>query len=516
MKLSKFKLISISLICLLSIIVCLPNFLSIGALGKLPNWMPKTSVNLGLDLRGGSHLLLEIEFDKYLHEQLELVKDSVKQSLRNERIKHKDLAVFGNSISFEAKEEEDIKAIKTILRKIGGLEYGAENNKLTVSFSDERIEELRKNVLSQTIEIIRRRVDETGTKEPNIQAQGKYNVLLQVPGLENPESLKQLLGKTAKLTFHLVNHDFDPNALIIPLDTMLLEEDKEGGKVKYAIYKKILLTGDMLSNARASVREASPQVDFEFNAIGTLKFAEVTKNNIGKQLAIVLDNKVISAPSINTAILGGSGYITGHFTFDSASNLALLLRAGALPAPLKIIEERSVGPTLGLASIEAGKSASIIGIIAVMLFMILTYGLFGIFANIALIFNIFFLIAVLSILQATLTMPGIAGIVLTMGMAVDANVLIFERIREETKLGYAPIAAVNKGFEQAFATIFDSNVTTIIAAIFLYAYGSGVVRGFSVTLVIGILCSMFSAISLTRMLINLWLKFLKPNNIRWI
>jgi preprotein translocase subunit SecD len=518
MKLSKFKLASVFILCLLSCMVCLPNFLSKSTLEKFPSWMPTATVNLGLDLRGGSHLLLGVDFSRYIKEQLELTRETIKQALRAEKIKFDDLMVGKDNITLVTKDIQDVDLAMKTIRRIGGMEIEKESNVLTVQYTSDYLEELRKNVLSQSIEIIRRRVDETGTKEPTIQAQGKFNILLQVPGLDNPESLKQMLGKTAKLTFHLVNHDFDSSLLVAPHDSMILgEEDPSAGKViRHAVYKKVLLTGDMLKNARATVREGQPQVDFEFNAIGTKKFAEVTSSNVGKRLAIVLDNKIISAPAINGAILGGSGYISGNFTFATASELALLLRAGALPAPLDIIEERTVGPSLGIASIESGKISAAIGIIAVMCFMIITYGLFGLFANIALIFNMSFLVALLSILQATLTMPGIAGIVLTMGMAVDANVLIFERIREESKLGYNPAIAVNKGFEQAFGTIFDSNLTTIIAAIFLYAYGSGVVRGFSVTLVIGILCSMFSAITLTKIMVQLWIKLRNPSKIIWI
>lgn len=517
MRVSALRVFLIALVCALSVIAALPSFF-IKSSDRLFSYLPIPSVNLGLDLRGGSHLLLEIEFEKYLLEQLEITKDGLKKSLRREKIKYKELTISsGSKLLLGYKNPDDKSHIMEIIRECGISSINENDQLLEMSFTEEQIESLRKNVVNQSIEIIRRRVDETGTKEPVIQAQGQYQILLQVPGLENPERLKELLGKTAKLTFHMVNHDVNSNNLIIPSDSFsAVEENQNRGNMRYVLYKQVLLTGEMLKNAQATVREGQPQVDFEFNSNGAKIFAEVTKDNVGKQLAIVLDSKIISAPSINTAILGGVGYISGNFTFESASQLALLLRAGALPAPLKIIEERTVGPSLGLASIEAGKISAIIGIIAVMFFMLLTYGLFGLFANIALVFNMFFLIAWLAIFQATLTMPGIAGIVLTMGMAVDANVLIFERIREEIKRGYTPLASVNKGFEQAFATILDSNITTIVAAIFLYLFGTGVVRGFSVTLIIGILCSMFSAITLTKVMIGLWLQYFKPSKIKWI
>jgi len=517
MKVSPLRLFLVILLCVLSLLACLPSFLPGSNEQSLVRFVPISAINLGLDLRGGSHLLLEVEFEKYIHEQLDITKETIKKSLREDKVKFSELSLHGSKILLNYKNTDEKSKVMSILRSLEGISINEKEQLVEISFTDEQIEELRKNVVNQSIEIIRRRVDETGTKEPVIQAQGKYNILLQVPGLENPELLKNMLGKTAKLTFHLVNDNVNGNEIIIPSDSFAIhEENRNHGAVKYILYKKVLLTGDMLKGAQVTVREGQPQVDFEFNAYGAKVFADLTKNNIGKQLAIVLDDKIISAPSINTAILGGSGYISGNFTFETASELALLLRAGALPAPLKIIEERTVGPSLGTASIEAGKVSALIGILAVMIFMFLTYGLFGLFANIALIFNMLFLIACLAIFQATLTMPGIAGIVLTMGMAVDANVLIFERIREEVKLGYTPIAAVKKGFEQAFATILDSNVTTIVAALFLYAFGTGMVRGFSVTLITGILCSMFSAITLTKIMICLWLQYFRPNKIKWI
>jgi preprotein translocase subunit SecD len=517
MNTSPLRLCLVLLVCLLSIVASLPSICA----NKSGHWLlehiPILPINLGLDLRGGSHLLLEVEFDKYLDEQLNRAKDSIKKSLRVGKIKYNEFSAQGNTLLLHYKNHDDKSKIMRSIREIGQFVIDESDQIIVIKFSDENIELLRQNVINQSIEIIRRRVDETGTKEPIIHAQGKYHILLQVPGLENPESLKAMLGKTAKLTFHMVNHDINNRDVIVPSDSFVaIEEHPSHGNLKYILYKKVLLTGDMLKNAQVAVRDGQPHVDFEFDANGARIFAEITKENIGKQLAIVLDNQIISAPSINTAILGGSGYISGNFTFESASDLALLLRAGALPAPLKIIEERTVGPSLGNASIEAGRASAIIGIVAVMAFMIWTYGIFGVFANVALLFNMLFLISCLAIFQATLTMPGIAGIVLTMGMAVDANVLIFERIKEEVRNGYTPLASVNKGFEQAFATILDSNVTTIVAALFLYSFGTGVVRGFSVTLIIGILCSMFSAITLTKMMVHMWLKYCKPNKIQWI
>ena len=358
------------------------------------------------------------------------------------------------------------------------------------------------------------RVDSTGTKEPNIQRQGVKDILLQVPGEDNPSELKRILGKTAKLTFHLVdegaNLERARNGNVPPGSKVVKSEDP--GSDIMVIKNKVIVSGDQLNNAQAQFQEAQPVVHFSFNHLGAKKFAEATSNNRGKRLAVVLDGAVLSAPVINSPILGGDGIISGSFTVESATELALVLRAGALPAQLKIIEERSIGPNLGADSIESGKLAALVGFLFVVVFMLLSYGILGIFANITLVIALLYILALLSMLQATLTLPGIAGIILTIGMAVDANVLIYERIREELDKGCSNLYAVKVGFDSAFATITDSNVTTLIAAFLLYSFGVGAIKGFAVTLTIGILASMYTALVITKLMIDLWLKYYKPKS----
>ncbi len=477
---------------------------------SLPEWLKEKRLNLGLDLRGGSYLLLEADVDNYFKEQMENMVDSLRPKLRAAGITYQQLGATGNEVSFTTMGTVDEHALKKIVREISS-DYSVtvQGERVTVTLSDAVRNDMRRQVINQAIEIVRRRVDETGTREPIIQQQGDTRILLQVPGLEDPDMLKTLLGKTAKMTFHLMDLQ-DPYPIsrrIAPPDSRLLQDAEDKF---YMVKKKALLTGDMLVNAQAAFEMNQPVVHFRFNSIGTKKFAEITRENTGKPFAIVLDNQVITAPRINEPILGGSGMISGHFTVESANQLALFLRAGALPVPLKVLEERSVGPSLGQDSIEAGKIASAAGVVLVIIMMVLCYGLFGIFSVLALFMNIVLLLAILALFQSTLTLPGIAGIVLTMGMAVDANVLIFERMREEVRLGKSVYAAVDHGFHQAFRTIFDSNVTTIMAAIILYFLGSGPVRGFSVTLTVGILSSMFTAIMLTRLFIVVWLRRVKP------
>lgn len=514
---SKLKTSLIYIICFLGIYFSLPSILPKQNLENLFQFLPKTTVNLGLDLKGGSHLLLGVDFNAYLTEQLDQIKDTISGDLRKEQIGYSELKVIGRTISLKLRNSDNLKQLKKIVKTIDlDLEIQGDNNSFSIIFTPRTIEMLKNRIMDQSQEIIRRRVDENGTTEPSIQRQGDDYILLQVPGLESPEHLKKLLGTTAKLTFHLVNHDaMSSGTKIPPFGSKILDvNDASSGAQQYIIYSRPVLTGENLVESKLSFDEHNnPVVGFKFNTIGTKKFADITRQNKGRALAIVLDNKIISAPFIDEPIIGGSGIIRGNFTAQNANDLALLLRAGALPAPLKIIEERTVGPSLGLDSIESGIKAAIFGTAAVMLFMVLSYGIFGIFANIALIFNMFFIIAILGIMQATLTMPGIAGIVLTMGMAVDANVLIFERIREEIKNGVSPIATIERGFSQAFATILDSNLTTIIATLILYFFGSGAVKGFAVTLFIGILASMFSAITLTKYMIAIWYNKVRPQKI---
>ncbi len=516
-----WKIALVLLVCLFGVAFAAPNALP-------PDWLPNAKrMNLGLDLRGGSYLLMEVDFDTYLKEQAQTLTDDVRFRLKEKKLGYTSLGGGVNGVSFYLRDADaDFDAMKSAVREISpGLDISREDDgRIVVTYSESALKEMRQNVLGQSIEIVRRRVDETGTREPIIQRQGENRILLQVPGLKDPEQLKRLLGKTAKMTFHLMD-DQDPYPTHMrpaSVGTRLLQGWNRGigGKPTdpnepryYMIKKKIILSGDLLVNAHVSYDQGAPVVSFRFNNQGSRKFADVTTENVGRPFAIVLDDEVITAPVIREPIVGGSGMISGGFTTQSANDLALLLRAGALPAPIKILEERTVGPSLGADSIQDGIRASIVGAVFVVTFMVLSYGLFGIFSSIALAVNLALLVAAMSLLQATLTLPGIAGIVLTMGMSVDANVLIYERMREEVRVGKTPIAAVEQGFLQASATIFDSNVTALIATLLLYIFGSGAVKGFAVTLAVGIIASIFTAVMLTRLMVVVWLRRVRPKTL---
>lgn len=516
---SRAKMVMVMTITAFFVFTALPNAL------KLPSFLPQATMPLGLDLRGGSHLLLELDFDTYKREHFTNTRDALREALRNAKVGYTDLRASGNEVSLRIRPETVGEGVKLddIFRKIDPDLATEEKDGLTRFYYEEaKLKALQLRLLEQSIEIVNRRVNETGTKEPIIQRQGSNRIVVQVPGLADPAELKKLLGKTAKMTFHLVNEDVSADAAargVVPSDTMILPSDKApseaqaGFPTQYAVFNQVALGGELLTNANASFADGLAVVEFQFNTLGAQKFGDITQANIGRRFAIVLDNKVITAPVIRTAILGGRGIIEGNFTTESANELALLLRAGALPAPLNVIEERSVGPSLGQDSINAGVLAGVLGIGLVALFMFVSYGLFGLFANLGLAVHLVTVIGAMSLIQATLTLPGIAGIVLTMGMGVDANVLIFERIRDEIRYGKSPIAAIESGFKLAFGTIFDSNITTLIAASLLFVLGAGAVKGFAVTLTIGILSSMFASVLFCRMLVVIWARRTKPKRI---
>ncbi|PPR34670.1 MAG: hypothetical protein CFH26_00639 [Alphaproteobacteria bacterium MarineAlpha6_Bin4] len=518
----KWQLFLVILFSLFAIVFSSPNFFSKNTLSKLPSFIPTEQVILGLDLQGGSYLLIEVDTSTVVKENIESFSDEIRISLRKNKISYSKFNINDNLIVFQLKnknKKEDLSKILTKYNQDITYEY-TEENILNIKFSDQKIKNIRDTSVSQSIEVVRRRVDEYGTKEPTIQRQGLDRILLELPGITDPERLKNLLGKTAKLTLQIVDGDLSSNDIRsgkTKPGTVIYESDNEldtsGEPLLYAVKKRNTISGDLLINAFPTLDTGSPVVSFEFNNKGGRKFGKITSENIGKRLAIILDKKVISSPNIRESITGGSGIITGQFTFQEATDLAMLLRAGALPAPLNIVEERTVGPSLGADSIKSGKFASILGFTLIIIFMFMVYGTFGIFANIALIFNLLILLAILTSIKATLTLPGIAGIVLTIGMAVDANVLIFERIKEEIKHGLSPIATIDTGYKEAFKTIIDANITTLIAAIMLFGLGSGPVKGFAVTLSIGILTSMFTAIMFTRILIILWLKSKSPERL---
>lgn len=510
-KLSKSRVITILAICFIGVFFAIPNL--IGNSSALPSWWQP--VNLGLDLQGGSNLLLEVKLDDVLKERMSSIEDSARQILRENRIRYKSLTSNENGVKVSIENVGARAKAANLFRKIDDgivAEEDAEGN-IVITYSEIALNNLKAKVVDQSIEIVRRRIDELGTKEPVIQAQGTSRIVVQLPGLQNPEYVKTLLGKTAKMSFHLV----DSAARASDAKRGML-----GGKYKvaygemgepYVITRKPVVGGENLVDAQPSFQNGEAVVSFKFNSLGGKKFGEVTKNNIGERLAIVLDNEVISAPTIQSAIMGGSGVITGNFTVKSANDLALLLRSGALPAPLEVLEERTVGAGLGADSIKAGIVASIIGLIAVVAFMIAAYGLFGVFTTITVFANLVLMLGILSVMGATLTLPGIAGIILTIGMAVDANVLIFERMREEVKNGRSTRDAADAGFTEAWATIVDSNLTTLVAAVVLFYFGTGLVRGFAVTLAIGIATSMFTSVTVTRLIITAWLNKYKPTKL---
>jgi protein-export membrane protein SecD len=517
---ANWKVLLICGVCALGVLFSLPNLFTPAQLAWLPSSVPHKQVALGLDLRGGSYLLLEVDVAAAQTEQLNGIIDNVRDALRGAKINYKNLNVENNAIVLTISDPDRIEAARAALGKIDPsltLDLAPDGNG-KLQFSAQATEQRRSQAVEQSIEIIRRRIDETGTKEPTIQRQGQDRILVELPGIDNPERVKALLGKTAKLTFQLVDTsvtvDDARHGKMPPGDEVLPAADNaRGGLSAYLVKKRAIVSGDMLTDAQATFQNNEAVVSFRFDTVGARRFGDATKENVGKPFAIVLDNKVISAPVIREPILGGSGIISGSFTVQSASDLALLLRAGALPAPITILEERTVGPDLGADSIHAGAVASIVGVLLVVIFMFLFYGLFGLFADIALFFNLCLMLGALSLLGATLTLPGIAGIALTMGMAVDANVLIYERIREEMRSGRSMLSSLEAGFTRAFGTILDSHVTTLVAGLLLYWLGSGPVKGFAVTLSIGVLTSLFSAILVTRLEIVSWLRRWKPREI---
>ena len=510
-KLSRSRIMIILAICLLGIFFAIPNMLS--DTSKLPKWWQP--VNLGLDLQGGSNLLLEVKMDDVLKERMSTIEDSIRQVLREDKIRYQNLKAGADSVKVKIENANSrAKAVSKFNKVDDGLVISEEDDgTVVISYSDTALNQLKAKVVDQSIEIVRRRIDELGTKEPVIQRQGSDRIVVQLPGLQNPEYVKTLLGKTAKMAFHLVDsRSTAADARRGKLSTTSRLINSTDGET-LVISRKPVVGGENLIDAQPSFQEGDPVVSFKFNGLGGKKFGEATKNNIGERLAIVLDNEVISAPVIQSAILGGSGVISGNFTVKSASDLALLLRSGALPAPLEVLEERTVGAGLGADSIREGVYASIIGLIAVVVFMIAAYGLFGVFTTITVFINLFLMLGILSFIGATLTLPGIAGIILTIGMAVDANVLIFERMREEVKNGRSTKDAAEAGFTEAWSTILDSNLTTLVAAAVLFYFGSGPVRGFAVTLAIGIATSMFTSVTVTRVIIASWIAKYKPTKL---
>ena len=504
---SKIKIITVFFITIIL------TYLSFSNLFKFDDNFLKNKINLGLDLQGGSYLLLEIDNQPIISQTLQNKLIDLKKFFNDKSLNVKNFSIENNKIFFES-DILNIKQVQELLLdkesdlnpyfdKFKTHQYIVENNEsfFSVYLSKYGIVLLNSSSLDQAVEIVRRRVDETGTNEPNILKRGNNRILVELPGLDDPARIKSLLGKTANLTFQFISSSQTDG---FGTETLKFDDDVNEASVS----KRIILSGDNLVDAkpRMDTQNNETIVSFTLDRVGAKKFGRATSENVGKQLAIILDGKIISAPSIREPIVGGSGQITGNFTFQSATDLALLLRSGALPAPMNIIEERSVGPDLGKDSIKAGIISLIVGFSLVVLFMIYKYRVFGLIANFALITNLFLLVGVLTLFGATLTLPGIAGIILTVGMAVDANVLIFERIKEEIKKENNQIIAFDSGYIKSRTAIIDANITTLIAATILFLMGSGPVKGFSVTLGVGILTTLFSVYFIARLLSSIYVK----------
>lgn len=516
---SRLKIILILAACALGILLCIPNLVA-----QPVSWLPWRTVHLGLDLRGGSYLLLEVDMKAVAKERLDGLVDAVRQALRPGNIFYQSLAAQPDQnrvvlrLRDSAKRDDALAALRP-LAAVDGATGRADidldstpDGQITLSLSPVAMTDRATAAVQQSIEIVRRRIDETGVVDPQITRQGQNRIVVQLPGVEDPNRIKELLGKTAHMTFQLVEDSVNPAAGGPPPAGAAYLPMQNDPKQKLAVRRRVDVDGGDLTDARAGTNPQTGEwvVNFTFNSVGARRFADVTRDNVNRRFAIVLDNQIISAPVIREPITGGRGQISGNFTAQSANDLAVLLRAGALPAPLTVVEERSVGPELGADSIRAGAFSLAVGFLLVVGFMGTFYGLFGWFANLALVVNLLLMMAVLSLLEATLTLPGMAGILLTLGMAVDANILINERIREEWKLGRPPLQALEAGFRRAYATIFDTNTTAFLAHVMLFIFGTGPVRGFAVTITVGIATTMFTAWLLTRLLISRWYVTTRP------
>lgn len=530
LRFSRWKTFGVILLTVLGVLYAMPSLLSPetrksieqATPGFIPRWLvPHQAIVLGLDLQGGSHVLLEVDTSAVLRTQVNTLRDDVRRVLREQRVNLSGgINLQPRGVSLRVPDAADRAKVLPKFAELsapvgsaigGGGQRSIDlseqaDGQITLTVSEAGVNERVRKAIDQAIEVLRRRVDALGTTEPNIQRQGADRILVQVPGLQDPRRLKEILGTTAQLEFRLVA---EPGAS--PGDVEVLPSSEDGGG-SMQIERRVIVQGEDLIDAQPAFdsRSGEPIVNFKFNIRGAQRFGQVTTEAVGRPLAIVLDKKVISAPRIQTPITGGSGQISGRFTVEQANNLAVLLRAGALPAPLTIVEERTVGPGLGQDSIEAGKKASWVATILVVGFMFVSYGTFGFFANLALGVHVILIFALMSLVGSTLTLPGIAGIVLTIGTAVDSNVLIYERIREEARLGRSMISSLEAGFQRAFATIIDSNVTMFIAAAILFFLGSGPVKGFAVTLILGIITTVVTAVTMTRMMIALWYRWAKP------
>jgi preprotein translocase subunit SecD len=524
---SRWKKITILAVCLVGFVLLLPTLFSKETVDKWPAWFPRKQLSLGLDLRGGAHLLLSMEVNDVRKDWLDTLREDARRRLREAKIGVSAVGIANNAVQVRLAKAEDnaaaLKALKEMSQPLGNPLFGqtgqdvdvtsSEPTSFTITPSEAGLQQRVINALSAAIETVRRRVDAMGTTEPTIIREGASRILVQVPGLQDTVQLKELIGKTARLSFHEVHPSLsaaDAKATRVPPGFKIFAGENKT-EPDLVLRETPVVRGDELTSANPAFdsRTNEPIIDFGFNNAGARKFGRFTQDHVGQPFAIILDDKIISAPVIREPILGGRGQISGSFTPESSNQLAIQLRSGALPAKLTIIEERSVGPSLGSDSIEAGKIAGIIGAIATVALTVLIYGTFGIFAVVGLLVHGMLTVAIMSMLGAALTLPGIAGLVLGIAMAVDANVLIYERIREELRAGKSAISAIDAGFTRAFVTIADSQLTTLACALVMFWLGAGPVRGFAVTLTVGICTSIFAAVTVVRLLIYYWLNSMK-------
>ncbi|WP_164116679.1 protein translocase subunit SecD [Sphingorhabdus sp. Alg239-R122] len=528
----RWKIVSLSLLLFFGALVSIPSLLPGQMRDYWPSFLPQETVNLGLDLSGGSHILLEADPEDVRAQNMENMEENVRAALRNAnpRIEIGNISHENDTLSFLVRDVNKVDAAREEIQRFtngvgltGQRDWNVEvrdTTRFVLTPTDAGVDEALDQAMNTATEVIRKRIDEMGTREPTIIRQGDERIVVQVPGLDDPEALKELLGKTAELEFKLVDATADPNNTAagqanIGSQVFPYAEGAGFDGQNEAVIRLGGIKGDSLTDARQAFdpQTNEPVVTIAFDSEGGRKFAKLSTENVGRRFAIILDGEVISAPSFNEPILGGTAQISGNFTVESANQLAIALRSGALPVELQVVEERTVGPDLGADSIEKGLIAGLIGTVAVLAFMIAVYGRFGVYANIALILNLFLILGIMAMLNATLTLPGIAGFILTVGSAVDANVLINERIREERRAGRRIIQAIEVGYKEASRAIYDANITNVIAAILLFLFGSGPIRGFAVVLLIGICTSVFTAVFVTRMFVAIWLKNKRPKEL---
>ena len=523
---SRWRIILVTLATIYGILFTLPNVLPASMRDSLPSFLPRQALNLGLDLQGGSYLLYEVDTAALRTEQLTNLVEDMRTTLRTEEIEFSGLgAVNGEAVVRITDPTKVDAAAKLLRRSVGSPLAGggsdvvvatADDQRIRISYVDQALAAQSAKAVDQSIEVIRRRIDELGTKEPDIRRQGTNRISIAAPGESDPKKLQEIVGQTAKLTFQMVDETADMAAAQqgrTPPGTMVVPGDDV--QPFYVVKRRAEVTGEMLTDAQASFDQQTgqPVVTFRFNGVGSKRFGAVTSANVGHRFAIVLDNKVISAPNIINPITGGNGQITGNFTTESANDLAMLLRAGALPAPLTVQEQQTVSAELGADAIRAGAISLAIGGVAIVIFIILAYGLFGVFAAVALVVNVLLILGIMSMTQATLTFPGIAGLILTLAVAVDANVLIYERVRDEAHAGRTPIMALEHGYSRALVSILDANITSAISAIIMFQFGSGPIRGFAWTLLIGVVTSVFTAVIITQVLIGWWYRTTRPKSL---